>query len=64
MVCNRKKPESCFNCTLPDCLDTTTSTDPIESEYLRLSGIHDVPKPGRKKKGSNKCSISRVSWNG
>ena len=22
MKCNRKKPEACFNCTLPDCVDS------------------------------------------
>lgn len=22
MKCNRKKPESCFSCTLPDCIDS------------------------------------------
>lgn len=50
MVCNRKKPESCFTCTLPDCLCSNTNTDPDEAEYLKLCGIHEQPKIGRKRK--------------
>ena len=33
MKCLRKKPEACFNCTLPDCVDTG-SPERDETAYL------------------------------
>ena len=48
MRCTRKKPECCFNCTLPDCIDDGNST-PDKSETAYLEGLFPEHKIYRTK---------------
>ena len=47
MKCNRKKPESCFNCTLPDCIDSgapeRAETD-MMNEFIPDRKLHRTDK--------------------
>ena len=47
MKCNRKKPEACFNCTLPDCIDTgapeRAETDML-NEHIPDRKLHRTDK--------------------
>ena len=44
MKCTRHKPEACFNCTLPECIDTSYSTTPEETQCLRNVGMGYAPR--------------------
>ena len=38
MKCNRKKPESCFNCTLPECIENEGITEE-ENEAMMCADL-------------------------
>jgi len=54
MKCNRKKPEACFNCTLPDCID-----DESEKTEEELNMVLDAVKEKRPLSMKPKCVSSR-----
>ena len=42
MKCNLNKPQACFNCLYPDCVDTTPSSSKEETAFL--NGIFVTPE--------------------
>jgi len=58
MICKRKKPEACFNCTLPDCTDISAperAETEILHEHIPDSHIHRTDK---RRKGEDKWTTS------
>lgn len=61
MKCTRKKPESCFNCTLPDCLDSGCWAPDREETDLLNEYIPDR-KTHRTDKRREVIQIMTDSW--
>lgn len=62
MVCKLNKPEACFNCPYPDCIDTSTNTSFGEVDYLKNSGINIITYNTHKYRVERKKYKSR-EWN-
>ena len=63
MKCNRKKPEACFTCTFPDCMDTSWETTTGEKEFLSMVINDTKPKINRSPESKRKQREYIREWN-
>ena len=50
MKCDRKKPESCFNCTLPECIDDGNGSPQKEESRILAELLPDHKKHRKDKR--------------